>query len=79
MSRRGKCHDNAAADSFFSSLKHERIQCRTYRTREEARRDVLDYIEMFYNPVRKHVRDGMLSPVEFETAAEFESGRRLEN
>jgi len=42
------------------------IRRRTYKTREEARQDVFDYIEMFYNPVRKHVRNGMLSPVEFE-------------
>ena len=39
---------------------------RTYKTREEARQDVFDYIEMFYNPVRKHVRNGMLSPIKFE-------------
>jgi len=66
MSRRGNCHDNAVAESFFSSLKRERVRRRTYKTREEARQDVFDYIEMFYNPVRKHVRNGMLSPVEFE-------------
>ncbi|WP_156350692.1 IS3 family transposase [Sphingomonas sp. Leaf20] len=66
MSRRGNCHDNAVAESFFSSLKRERIRRRTYKTRDEARQDVFDYIEMFYNPVRKHVRNGMLSPVEFE-------------
>lgn len=66
MSRRGNCHDNAVAESFFSSLKRERIRRRTYKTREEARQDVFDYIEMFYNPVRKQVRNGMLSPVQFE-------------
>ncbi|MBB2177557.1 IS3 family transposase [Gluconacetobacter johannae] len=66
MSRRGNCHDNAVAESFFSSLKRERIRRRTYKTRQEARQDVFDYIEMFYNPVRKHVRNGMLSPVQFE-------------
>jgi putative transposase len=66
MSRRGNCHDNAVAESFFSSLKRERIRRRTYKTREEARQDVFDCIEMFYNPVRKQVRNGMLSPVEFE-------------
>jgi len=66
MSRRGNCHYNAVAESFFSSLKRERIRRRTYKTREEAREDVFDYIEMFYNPVRKRVRNGMLSPVEFE-------------
>ncbi|WP_291395105.1 IS3 family transposase, partial [Devosia sp.] len=66
MSRRGNCHDNAVAESFFNVLKRERIRRKTYRTREEARQDVFDYIEMFYNPKRKHVRNGMLSPVEFE-------------
>lgn len=66
MSRRGNCHDNAVAESFFNLLKRERIRRKTYRTRAEARQDVFDYIEMFYNPKRKHVRNGMLSPVEFE-------------
>ena len=54
------------AESFFILLKRERIRRKTYRTREEARQDVFDYIEMFYNSKRKHVRNGMLSPVEFE-------------
>jgi len=66
MSRRGNCHDNAVAESFFNLLKRERVRRKTYRTRDEARQDVFDYIEMFYNPTRKHVRNGMLSPVEFE-------------
>ena len=44
----------------------ERVRRRTYRSRDEARQDVFDYIEMFYNPIRKHVRNGMLSLVEFE-------------
>ena len=66
MSRRGNCHDNAVAESFFNLLKRERVRRRTYRTRDEARQDVFDYIEMFYNPTHKHVRNGMLSPVEFE-------------
>jgi putative transposase len=66
MSRRGNCHDNAVAESFFNLLKRERVRRRTYKTRAEARQDVFDYIEMFYNPKRKHVRNGMLSPVEFE-------------
>ena len=66
MSRRGNCHDNAVAESFFNLLKRERIRRRIYRTRDEARQDVFDYIEMFYNPKRKHVRNGMLSPVACE-------------
>jgi len=71
MSRRGNCHDNAVAENFFSLLKRERIRRRTYRTREEARSDVFDYIEMFYNPKRKHANNGLLSPVEFEKQQEL--------
>jgi putative transposase len=66
MSRRGNCHDNAVAESFFNLLKRERIRRRNYTTRDEARQDVFDYIEMFYNPKRKHTTNGMLSPVEYE-------------
>lgn len=66
MSRRGNCHDNAVAESLFNLLKRERIRRKTYKTREDARSDVFDYIEMFYNPKRKHVRNGMLSPADFE-------------
>jgi putative transposase len=66
-SRRGNCHDNAVAESFFNLLKRERVRRRTYKTRDDARQDIFDYIEMFYNPQRKHVRNGMLSPAEFET------------
>ena len=67
MSRSGNVWDNAAMESFFSSLKTERIGNKTYRTRDEARADVFDYIERFYNPKRRHSTIGYLSPVEFET------------
>lgn len=66
MSRRGNCHDNAVAESFFQLLKRERIKRKIYVDREEARRDVFDYIEMFYNPKRRHSFNDGLSPVEFE-------------
>jgi len=66
MSRRGNCHDNAVAESFFNLIKRERIRRRTYKSRDEARRDVFDYIEMFYNSKRKHANNGLLSPVDFE-------------
>jgi len=66
MSRRGNCYDNAAVESFFSLLKRERIYRRHYRTREEARADIFDYIERFYNRQRRHSYLGDLSPVEFE-------------
>lgn len=67
MSRRGNCHDNAVAESFFQLLKRERIRRRSYPTRDAARQDVSEYIEMFYNPKRKRTKNGMLSPVDFET------------
>jgi putative transposase len=57
---------NAVAESFFQLLKRERIRRRTYPTREAARQDVFEYIELFYNPKRKHTNNGMLSPVDFE-------------
>jgi len=68
MSRRGNCYDNAVAESFFHLLKTERIRRKTYKTRQEARQDVFDYIEIFYNPKRRHANNGMLSPIEFEMA-----------
>lgn len=68
MSRRGNCYDNAAAESFFQLLKRERIRRRIYANRDEARNDVFNYIELFYNPVRRHGYNGGLSPVQFEKA-----------
>ena len=70
MSRRGNCHDNAVAERLFNLLKRERVRRRTYSSRAEARQDVFDYIEMFYNSRRKHTKNGMLSPVEFERQRE---------
>jgi len=66
MSRRGDCWDNAAMESFFSTLKIERANRTRYRTRDEARADLFDYIECFYNPRRRHSTLGQISPVEFE-------------
>jgi putative transposase len=66
MSRSGNVWDNAAMESFFSSLKTERIARKVYRTRNAARADVFDYIERFYNTIRRHSTIGYLSPVEFE-------------
>ena len=56
-------------ESFFSSLKTERTACKVYRTRDEARADVFDYVERFYNPRRRHSKLGYLSPMEFEARA----------
>lgn len=66
MSRRGNCHDNAVAESFFQLLKRERIKRHIYSTRNDARADVVDYIEMFYNSKRRHGFNNQLSPVEYE-------------
>ncbi len=67
MSRRGNCWDNAVAESFFGSLKKERIKKRIYRNRDVATADVSDYIESFYNPQRRHQHIGGVSPEVFET------------
>ena len=56
-------------ESFFSSLKTERIRGQVYRTRDQARADVFDYIERFYNPRRRHSTLGYLSPMEYERKA----------
>lgn len=66
MSRKGNCWDNAVAESFFGSLKTERVFFANYKTREDAKRDIVDYIEMFYNSRRRHSYLGYVSPKEFE-------------
>lgn len=66
MSRSGNVSDNAAMESFFSALKTERIKDKRYRTRDAAKADVFDSIELFHNTVRRHSTIGYLSPVEFE-------------
>ena len=66
LSRSGNVWDNAAMESFFSSLKTERTARKVYRTRDQARADVFDYIERFYNPRRRHSTLGYISPVDFE-------------
>ena len=68
MSRAGEVWDNSAMESFFSSLKTERTARKVYRTREQARADVFDYIERFYNPMRRHSTMGYVSPIDFEKA-----------
>jgi putative transposase len=69
MSRRGNCHDNAVAESFFQLLKRERIRRKIYNTRQDARADVFDYIEVFYNRTRRHSHLGGVSPEAFERAS----------
>ena len=70
MSRSGNVWDNAAMESFFSTLKTERIERKAYRSRNQARADVFDFIERFYNPKRRHSTIGYLSPIEFKRRAE---------
>ena len=66
MSRCGICHDNAVAGRFFQLLKRERIKRLIYATRNDARTDIVDYIEMFYDKKRRHSFNDLLSPVEYE-------------
>ena len=70
MSRSLNIWDNAAMESFFSSLKTERIGRKTYRTRNHAKADGFDYIERFYNAVRPHSTLGYLGPMDFERQAQ---------
>lgn len=66
MSRQGDCWDNAVSESFFGTLKGERVSWRSYVTREAAKRDIVDYLEMFYNSSRLHSYLGYVSPRQFE-------------
>ena len=66
MSRKGCCRDNAVAESFFHTLKTELIYPRRFDSREQARREVSEYIEVFYNNRRRHSSLGYVSPAEFE-------------
>ena len=66
ISRRGNCHDNAVAESFFSLLKTERIKRKIYKTRNEARSEIFNYIEFNYNSKRRHGNNGGVSPAAFE-------------
>ncbi len=70
MSARGNCYDNAVVESFFGLLKRERVNRTRYLTRDEARADLFDYIERFYNRKRRHGRLGNISPVAFEERTE---------
>ena len=70
MSAKGECLENAVAERFFGSLKGERTSLRHYATRQEARADVVDYIEMFYNSTRLHSYLGYVSPNDYERLAQ---------
>ena len=66
MSRKGNCWDNSLAESFWGSLKTERVFFTNYKDRDEARKEIVDYIEMFYNSKKQHSYLGYVSPKEFE-------------
>ena len=66
MSRKGNCWDNSVAESFFGSLKTERVYFTNYTNRDSAKSDIVDYIEMFYNSNRRHSYLGYISPKKFE-------------
>ena len=67
MNGQGNCYDNACVESFFATLKKERVYRRRYRTRAEARIDLFEYIEVFYNRKRRHSLLGDISPADFES------------
>jgi transposase InsO family protein len=69
MSRKGDCWDNAVAESFFHTLKVELVHRNKFRTREEAKRKIFEYVEMYYNRRRAHSTLGYLSPFEYERQA----------
>ena len=66
VSRKGNCWDNAAMESFFSRLKVEQIYPEKYRTEKQAYTGLFEYIELFYNPIRRHSALGYMSPNDFE-------------
>lgn len=66
MSRKGNCWDNAAMESFFARLKVEEVHSQSYQNFDEAYASIFEYIELFYNPVRRHSTNGYISPVEYE-------------
>lgn len=68
MSRRGNCHDNAVAESFFATFKKRVIRKKIYSTRDEAKTEIFNFIEMFYNPKKRHSHTGGVSPAKFEEA-----------
>ena len=68
MSRRGNCHDNAVVESFFQLLKRERIKRHIYKTRAEAKTNIFNYIEMFYNLKRRHSACDNFAPVAYENS-----------
>ena len=73
MSKKGDCYDNTMMESFFHTLKSECVYREYYKTRDLAKKSIFEYIEMFYNPKRKHTNNGLLSLVEFERQQKLKS------
>jgi transposase InsO family protein len=71
MSRKGNCHDNACMESFFATLKQELVYHRQYQTRQEARQDIFESIQVWYNRKRRHSALGCLSPEQFENKGQY--------
>ncbi|QHT70836.1 IS3 family transposase [Rhodocytophaga rosea] len=72
MSRKGNCYDNAAMESFFATLKQELVYHRQYQTRKEAKQDIFEYIQVWYNRNRKHSSLAYLSPEQFENKYQYQ-------
>jgi putative transposase len=66
MSRRGNCHDNAVAESLFATFKKRGIKRKVYSQRDEAKTEIFNFIEMFYNPIKRHSHTGGVSPAKYE-------------
>ncbi len=75
MSRKGNCWDNACVESFFGSLKNEWVKGKIYETFDEGKKDIFNYIEMFYNRKRRHASLGYVSPVVYEEMHEMKQDR----
>lgn len=79
MSRKANCYDNAPAESFFSTLKNELIHPNRFKTCEEAKSAIFDYIEVFYNRQRLHSSLGYLTPLEFKLQFRQKEAAKLHN
>ena len=66
MSRRGNCHDNAVAESFFATFKKRVTKKQIYATRDQAKSEIFNFIEMFYNPIKRYSHTGGISPAQYE-------------
>jgi putative transposase len=72
MSRKGNCYDNAVMESFFATLKQQLVYHQQYQTRKEAKQDIFEYIEVWYNRQRRHATLGYLSPEQFENKRRYQ-------